>query len=437
MAPTTTSCSLVPDYYCNDASPALVLGADKKASEPIDIDMVGQLKAREWRKRQKVKLRNCSSENDLQRCVAEATKEKARTRLAKGTELEVEEHRSYDLKAHNSTSVSVSVSDDESGSLRLSAECLTPTSTLDKGLASSTSSSPTNSLLLAPEVCFGTEHEREDSSSSSSSSSFSSSWYTVAEEEETVLLNRARQTVDFVDKQKRKMLSSKPRRVLRVWEAVSLLKRLKLSSKESVFENSLAVAELCRKQFPGERWLHVAGLLHNLGFVTVMKEFGSRPLWKVLGETFPVGCKFSEDISYSHYFSSNPDRRKKIFNSHVGAYKRGCGLDELRMSWSASEYLCTVLGMEKAKANHKLPKQAMFLLRYHKFYSLLLPGQHYHDFMTLEDEQNLQVLIEFNRIQFEASSPQSKQQEELEEEVDLEYYKDLVEEFFPNPLGFY
>merc|ERR1711904_558315 len=99
----------------------------------------------------------------------------------------------------------------------------------------------------------------------------------LEEEQETVLLNRARQTVDFVDKQKRKMMTS--------------------SSK-------------CSESSAQSR---------------------------TVGESFPVGCKFSEDISYSQYFCSNPDRRKKLFNHPLGVYKEGCGLDRLRMSWGASE----------------------------------------------------------------------------------------------------
>jgi inositol oxygenase len=439
------------DYYCRAAKAATTTtaAATQEASEPLDI--VGELKAREWRKRQRVKkselklkLRNCSSENDLQGCLAEASKQtEALGGLKVKGELSRDEFRVR--QSANLTYHSNSVSDDEGSG------ALTPTSTLDKEsyTASSTSSSPTNSLLLASLEDEGRFSERGGVFSSPCT-------YTVAEDEETVRLNRARQTVDFADKQKRKMLSSSPRRFLRVWDALSLLKSLRLSSEsqESVFENSLAVAELCRKQFPEARWLHLAGLLSNLGHVTVMKEFGSKPLWKVVGEAFPVGCKFSEDISYSHFFSSNPDRRKKVFKSLVGLYKRGCGLDKLRMSWGHSEYLCTVLEHHMAKGgntstststsatststdkpskNKGLPKQAMFLLRYQKFYSLLLPGQHYHDFMTLEDEQNLQFLIEFNRIQFEASTSKPLRQDQ----VDMEYYKNLVEEYFPEPVGFY
>ncbi len=315
--------------------------------------------------------------------------------------------------------------DDERASLCSSPECSTPTCILDDEEFESSSGTATESI-----------RSMSLSDSDDFLSQLGESPYEVVleEEQETVLLNRARQTVDFVDKQKRKMMTSSSKcsessaQSRTVWESLALLKKIALPSGVSVFDHSVAVAEQCRKEFPGLKWLHLVAFIHNLGLANVTKEFGAHPLWTVVGESFPVGCKFSEDISYSQYFCSNPDRRKKLFNHPLGVYKEGCGLDRLRMSWGASEYLYTVLESAKSSSG-TLPKEAMFLVRYQKFFSLLNPGQHYHNFMSLEDERCLEMLIEFQAIVDEIRS-RGKQVED--ESFDVEYYHRLVDDFVPD-----
>ncbi len=66
------------------------------------------------------------------------------------------------------------------------------------------------------------------------------------------------------------------------------------------------------------------------------------PQWAVCGESFPVGCRFHPSIVCSAFFSVNPDRRRRIYNTPTGIYREGCGLAAVHMSWSASEYLYMV-----------------------------------------------------------------------------------------------
>uniref|UniRef100_A0A7S2YZR9 Inositol oxygenase n=1 Tax=Chloropicon laureae TaxID=464258 RepID=A0A7S2YZR9_9CHLO len=252
----------------------------------------------------------------------------------------------------------------------------------------------------------------------------------AGEDEVVVRQNRARQTVDFVDKLRGKACHEGPRLRCSMWEALTQL------LDPAVLEHSVAVAERLRRQFPDKRWLHLCGLVHNLGSVLTTAPFGSQPLWTVAGETFPVGCKFSEDISFSQYFSSNPDRRKRAYNRPAnGLYPRHCGLRNVRMSWSGAEWLHTVLQMS-AHA-HKLPQEALFLIRYQRFKSLLVEGSHYHDLLSMEDERSLELLIEFQNtledaaaaaITMEAGAPA------LSLEDSLGYYKTLVDEYFTDVL---
>ena len=72
-------------------------------------------------------------------------------------------------------------------------------------------------------------------------------------------------------------------------------------------------------------------------------SFGAQPDWAVFSESFPVGCRFSGSIPWSQFFSVNPDRRRRLYNSITGMYKPGCGLSNVFMSWTAYEYLYLVL----------------------------------------------------------------------------------------------
>lgn len=52
------------------------------------------------------------------------------------------------------------------------------------------------------------------------------------------------------------------------------------------------------------------------------------------GESFPVGCQHSANITAAEYFCVNPDRRRRMYNTPTGMYAPGCGLGSVMMSWS-------------------------------------------------------------------------------------------------------
>ena len=53
-----------------------------------------------------------------------------------------------------------------------------------------------------------------------------------------------------------------------------------------------------------------------------------------------MGCRHHPSIVCAQFFSVNPDRRRRLFNSSPGGmYAPGCGLANVTMSWSAPEYL--------------------------------------------------------------------------------------------------
>lgn len=72
----------------------------------------------------------------------------------------------------------------------------------------------------------------------------------------------------------------------------------------------------------------------------------------------------------AQYFSTNPDRRRRLYNTTTGCYSAFCGLSNVAMSWSGPEYLHTVLLLNQQRMATPLPHEAMFLLRHQKFLTL-------------------------------------------------------------------
>jgi len=150
-------------------------------------------------------------------------------------------------------------------------------------------------------------------------------------------------------------------------------------------------AERIRKTWPEHDWFHLVGLLHDLG--KVMALWGE-PQWCVVGDTFPVGCAFSEDIVFSHQFEANPDSQNPEYNTKSGIYASGCGLDNLMMSWGHDEYMYQML-----KANEcTIPEEGLAMIRFHSFYPWHDKGAYQH--LTSEyDEQVIKPWVkEFNKF---------------------------------------
>lgn len=64
-------------------------------------------------------------------------------------------------------------------------------------------------------------------------------------------------------------------------------------------------AERAREEYPELDWLHLTALIHDLG--KIMTFFGE-PQYAVTGDTYPVGCKWSDNIVYRETsFEGNPD----------------------------------------------------------------------------------------------------------------------------------
>lgn len=116
----------------------------------------------------------------------------------------------------------------------------------------------------------------------------------------------------------------------------------------------------------------MTALIHDLG--KVMAFYGE-PQWAVVGDTFPVGCLWGDNIVYrTDSFDGNPDGNDSRYNTPNGIYEAGCGIRNLTMSWGHDEYMYRVLKHNKST----LPEKAMFIIRYHSFYPWHTSGDYQH-----------------------------------------------------------
>jgi len=215
---------------------------------------------------------------------------------------------------------------------------------------------------------------------------------------------------------------------LSVWEAMEKLDSLiDDSDPDAEFPqiyHALQTAETLRQQYPDQDWLHLIGLIHDLGKVLALPDFGELPQWNVVGDTFPVGCQYSSKICMPQFFPGNPDSNNPLYTSQYGVYSPNCGLDNIHLSWGHDEYLYAVC----VHNGCTLPLTALKIIRYHSFYSWHLEGQ-YHYLMDQSDREALPWVQRFQKADLYSKA------DGLPDPVQLKpYYNDLVTKYFPNPV---
>ncbi|OUU88342.1 MAG: inositol oxygenase [Verrucomicrobiaceae bacterium TMED76] len=234
-------------------------------------------------------------------------------------------------------------------------------------------------------------------------------------------LNHRYQTLEFATQKKGAFLRF-DRRKMSVWEAIEFLNELVDDSDPDIelpqIEHILQTAEAIRKD-GHPRWFILTGLIHDLGKILCL--FGEEQ-WAVVGDTFPLGCKFSEKIVFHEFFKDNPDSNHPEYSTELGIYEEGCGLDKVTMSWGHDEYLYHVV-------KDYLPEPALYMIRYHSFYPGHKEGQ-YTRLMSQHDIEMFSWVRAFNPYDLYTKS---------EERVDVKalkpFYNDLIDEFLPGKLS--
>ncbi|KAL0303664.1 UNVERIFIED_CONTAM: Inositol oxygenase 1 [Sesamum radiatum] len=181
-------------------------------------------------------------------------------------------------------------------------------------------------------------------------------------------LSHINQTYDFVKKM-REAYSSLNRVEMSIWECCELLNEVVDDSDpdldEPQIQHLLQSAEAVRKDYPDQDWLHLTALIHDLGKVLLLPSFGGLPQWAVVGDTFPLGCAFDPSVVHYEHFKSNPDHSHPTYNTKLGVYKEGCGLENILMSWGHDDYMYLVAKENKTT----LPSAALFIIRKYDLYS--------------------------------------------------------------------
>ena len=235
-------------------------------------------------------------------------------------------------------------------------------------------------------------------------------------------LNHHFQTFDFVQAKEAEFLGLSKRK-MSVWEALDYLNTLVDDSDPDIeldqLQHLLQTAEAIRQDGHPD-WFVLTGLLHDLGKVLCL--YGE-PQWAVVGDTYPVGCQFSDKIVYSEFFADNPDFSDERYNTKLGVYTENCGLDHVKMSWGHDEYLYHVM-----KAY--LPKPALYMIRYHSFYAQHREGAYNH-LMNKEDHENFEWVKKFNPYDLYSKAPVPPDAKALRP-----YYEDLIAKYLPDELLF-
>jgi inositol oxygenase len=167
-------------------------------------------------------------------------------------------------------------------------------------------------------------------------------------------------------------------------------------------------------------WFVLTGLLHDLGKVLCL--FGE-PQWAVVGDTFPVGCAFSDKVVYPEFFSDNPDIDDPRFSSRNGVYEAGCGLRNVDMSWGHDEYMFHVV-------RDHLPEPALYMIRFHSFYAWHREGEYDH-LCDDHDREMLPWVRRFNPYDLYTKCPETPDWGALRP-----YYEGLIAKYLPEKLAF-
>ena len=235
-------------------------------------------------------------------------------------------------------------------------------------------------------------------------------------------LNHTYQTYDFVMEKRRQYLSF-DKKEMPIWDAFDFLNQLVDDSDPDTdldqFQHLLQTSEAIRNDGHPD-WMVLIGLMHDMGKVLCL--FGE-PQWAVVGDTFPVGCAYSDKIIYSEFFKENPDFNNPNYNTKYGIYEPNCGLRNVHMSWGHDEYIYQMM-------KDHIPEEGLYMLRYHSFYAWHREGAYDH-LLDDHDRNMLKWVKLFNPYDLYSKCPTPPDWKVLKP-----YYTDLIEKYLPRTLKF-
>ncbi len=240
-------------------------------------------------------------------------------------------------------------------------------------------------------------------------------------------LNHINQSYDYVQKIKSEIFPLGKWKI-EILEVISLLDEIVDQSDpdndRKQIVHAIQTGEACRKALPEHDWFHLMGFLHDLGKVLHHPKMHNLPQWAVVGDTFPVGCAFSEQCVYPEYFQENPDYQHPLYSTKLGIYQANEGLNKVQMSFGHDEYLYQVL----KHSDCQLPEEALFVIRYHSFYPWHSHGAY--DYLASEKDGQLLKFVQT----FQKCDLYSKVEEEVKVDELLPYYQGLIKKYFSSSV---
>jgi inositol oxygenase len=235
-------------------------------------------------------------------------------------------------------------------------------------------------------------------------------------------LNHTYQTYDFVQ-EKRKEFLKFDKKEMTVWDAFDFLNQLVDDSDPDTdldqLQHLLQTSEAIRRDGHLD-WMVLTGLMHDMGKVLCL--FGE-PQWAVVGDTFPVGCAYSDKVVYPEFFTDNPDYNNTVYKTKHGVYEPNCGLRKVDMSWGHDEYVYQMM-------KDYIPEEGLYMLRYHSFYAWHREGAY--DHLLDEHDRNMLKWVKlFNPYDLYSKSPEPPDWKKLRP-----YYEDLAAKYLPATLKF-
>jgi inositol oxygenase len=234
-------------------------------------------------------------------------------------------------------------------------------------------------------------------------------------------LNHQYQTFDYV-MGKEKQYFGLDKGEKSIWEAAEFLNTLVDDSDPDTdltqIEHLLQTSEAIRKD-GHPRWFVLTGFIHDLGKVLCL---WGEPQWGVVGDTFPVGCTYSDQIVFPEYFQANPDIHNPAYQTKYGIYEPNCGLDKVHMSFGHDGYIAEVM-------KNYMPEESLYMLRYHSFYAAHKHGAYRH-LMSDHDVRMFEWVNKFNPYDLYSKGHTKPNFAELKP-----YYDDLFAEFFPAKIA--
>lgn len=235
-------------------------------------------------------------------------------------------------------------------------------------------------------------------------------------------LNHTHQTHEFVQQKRNEFLKFN-KKEMTVWDAFDFLNQLVDDSDPDTdldqLQHLLQTSEAIRRDGHPD-WMVLTGLMHDMGKVLCL--FGE-PQWAVVGDTFPVGCAYSDKIVYPEFFKENPDYKNPDYNTKYGVYSPNCGLRNVTMSWGHDEYVYQMM-------KDYIPEGGLYMLRYHSFYAWHREGAYDH-LLDDHDREMLKWVKLFNPYDLYSKSPDPPDWKKLRP-----YYEDLAAKYLPATLKF-